>query len=465
MPQAIATLSAIALIEAYKAGRLSPVDVIEASLERLAEVDPALNAFRMVDPATGRVMAEASAARWRRGTPMGLLDGVPVAVKDTNQVSGWPMRFGSLTTPDTPASGDTPGVARLREAGAVFFGKTNTPEYGWKGLTDSLIAGITRNPWDPAKTPGGSSGGSAIAVATGICPIATGGDGGGSVRIPASFTGTFGLKPTYARVPALANPLAPLVTFSCQTRTVADTALALTIISRPDPNDGFPLPCSPEDFSAGLERGVKGLRIAISRDLGFPVVSDDVASCLQDGIDVLARAGATMTDVALDLSWTRPLVGTIWRSGYGSILGSLPKGDLGKLEPALHALFESAGRISGQELQSAHDGLRRLTAQMQALHQDFDLLVTPTMPIAPFDAGRDVPDDRFAEWFDWSPMTWPFNLSRQPAASVPCGFTPADLPVGLQVVGPLWSEALILAACRVVERDLPQPMATTRRYL
>ncbi len=457
MASDLCSLSAVDLLRAYRAGTVSPVEVIEASLTRLDAVDKSLNAFCLVDEATGRRMARDAEARWLRGEPLGPLDGVPVAVKDTNHVTGWPMRFGSHTMAETPSGFDTPGVARLREAGAVFFGKTTTPEYGWKGITHGPLTGITRNPWNPAKTPGGSSGGAAVAVATGVCPLATGGDGGGSIRIPAAFTGLFGLKTTFGLVPNFAHSLGTLGVFGGLTRTVEDSALMLEVIGRPDTRDAFAVPFQAIDYRESLGRGVSGLRIAYARDLGFPDVDAEVAAAVASGVAALAKAGAVVSEVSLDLSALRQVMGVMWRSGYAGALRHLSGRQLQMLEPELLELVVSARRFSAAELQAAQDECRALSARMQAFHGDFDLLVTPTMPIPAFDAGQDTPDRaRFPEWFDWTPFTWPFNLSRQPAASVPCGFTAAGLPVGLQVVGAAFREDLVLRASRVVERDLPQ---------
>src|SRR5882724_3883726 len=196
-----AFLSARELLACFRARTLSPVEALEAVLARLDADNPALNAFHLVDAEMGRQMAKASEARWMTGEPLGALDGVPVPIKDTNAAKGWPFRIGSLTTSPDPVDYDGPPVARLREAGAVFFGKTTTPEFGWKGVTDSPLTGITRNPWDKTKTPGGSSGGAAVAAAAGMGALHIGTDGGGSIRIPAAFTGIFGLKPTFGRVP------------------------------------------------------------------------------------------------------------------------------------------------------------------------------------------------------------------------------------------------------------------------
>ncbi len=443
--------SALDMLQGFAAGTLSPVEVLEQALARQAEVEPALNATVLLDAATGRAMAEASARRWRERRPMGPLDGVPVAVKDTNDVIGWPTRLGSPVTPDSPATTDTPGVARLREAGAVFFCKTTTPEFGWKGITHGPLSGITRNPHDPSRTPGGSSGGSAALVAAGVVPLATGGDGGGSIRIPASFTGTFGLKPTYGLVPNKPHSMGWLGVFGGLSRTVADSAAMLREMARPDWRDAFAVPHRDIDYLAELDEGVAGLRIGWSRDLGFPIVHPEVARAVEGGVARLERAGARISEVSLDLSPLRDAMDVIWRAGFSGALRGLTGPDLQCIEPDLLELLVSARDLPAARLQWAQDAAREHCQAMQRFHQDHDLLVTPTMPIPPFAAGSNTPDPaRFPRWYDWTPFTWLFNLSRQPAASVPCGIADG-LPAGFQIVGAPFQESLVLRAARCVE--------------
>ena len=274
-------LSAREMTQRFAAGDLSPVDVLEATLAQLQRVNPALNAICLLDEAQGRRLAEEFAERWRRGAPRGPLDGVPVAIKDTAHAAGWPTRIGSHATPTAPSTEDTPGVARLREAGAVFFCKTTTPEFGWKGITHGPLTGITRNPWDVSRTPGGSSGGSAALVAAGVVPLATGGDGGGSIRIPAAFSGVFGLKPSYGVVPNFPGPMGTLAVYGGLSRDVADSALLLNVLTQPDARDSFAIPFRGIDYLEGLDGGVRGLRIAWSPDLGFPVADPAVVAGMQ----------------------------------------------------------------------------------------------------------------------------------------------------------------------------------------
>ena len=279
----LCALTATELLDAYRKRTLSPVEAAEAVLARIKKLNPAFNAFNLVsDKALDE--ARASEARWLAGAPQGLLDGVPVSIKDIILTRGWPTLRGSKTVdPAGPWNDDAPATARLREHGAVILGKTTTPEFGWKGVTDSPLTGITRNPWNKDKTPGGSSGGAAAAVASGMGPLAVGTDGGGSIRIPCSFTGLFGIKASFGRVPAW--PLSPFGTVAHvgpMTRSVADAALMLNVIALPDARDWHALPYEPRDWRGGLEQGVADLRIAYSPDLGYAKVDAEVAALVKD---------------------------------------------------------------------------------------------------------------------------------------------------------------------------------------
>src|SRR5687768_6580538 len=289
----LCNLTATALLEGFRLRTLSPVEVAQAVLQRVAALNPRLNAFNLV---SDRMIddAKASEARWAAGQPKGLLDGVPVSIKDIVLTRGWPTLRGSKTIdPRGPWNEDAPATARLREHGALLIGKTTTPEFGWKGVTDSPLTGITRNPWNLDKTPGGSSGGAAAAVAAGMGPLAVGTDGGGSIRIPCSFTGLFGLKPSFGRVPAW--PLSPFGTVAHvgpMTRSVADAALMLNVLAQPDARDWHSLPYEPQDWRTSLDHGVAGLRIAYSPDLGYAKVDAEVASIVKASLSVFTDLGA-----------------------------------------------------------------------------------------------------------------------------------------------------------------------------
>ena len=297
MTDDIAFLPATRLLELYRAKELSPVAVMKETLARLERYEGALNAFVLYDPDSAMAAARESEARWQRGEPRGLLDGIPVALKDTVLTTGWPRLVGSRTIdPNQPWTEDSPAVARLRDAGALFFGKTTTPEFGWKAVTDSPLSGITRNPWDLARTPGGSSGGSGAAVLAGICPLAVGTDAGGSIRIPAAFCGIFGLKPTFGRV-AVYPPSAfgDVAHVGPMTRNVADAALMLDAIKGPDSRDWYSLPDDGISYRERLgDISLKGKRIALSPTLGYAEPAPEVRAAVERAAAVFADLGATV---------------------------------------------------------------------------------------------------------------------------------------------------------------------------
>jgi aspartyl-tRNA(Asn)/glutamyl-tRNA(Gln) amidotransferase subunit A len=450
-------LSAAALVAAYREGRLSPVEVAEAVLARIAERDGELRAFCLVDGERALADARASEARWAAGEPAGLLDGVPVAVKDILLTRGWPTLRGSRTiSPAGPWDDDAPAVAALRRNGAVLPGKTTTPEFGWKGVTDSPLTGITRNPWDPSRTPGGSSGGSAAALAAGMVPLALGTDGGGSIRIPCGFCGLPGIKPTYGRVPAFpASPFGAVAHVGPMARTVEDLALLLDVIGQPDPRDWQALPAH-GSFRDGMGDGVAGLRIAFSPDLGYARVDAEVAALAAAAAQAFASLGAQVERADPGFPDPRGTYDTLWSAGAGKVVAGLA--DTSEVDPGLLAIAAAGQAIPLGDYLAALADRDALAIRMSRFLDEWDLLLTPALPIPAFAAGRNTPDDPTDPgWPGWTPLTYPFNLSQQPAAVVPCGFTASGLPVGLQLVGPRHADALVLRACRAYEAAHPQP--------
>jgi aspartyl-tRNA(Asn)/glutamyl-tRNA(Gln) amidotransferase subunit A len=450
-------LTAGELVDAYRKRELSPMEVASAVLARIEKLNPVLNAFNLV---SDRVIedARASEARWHAGQPKGLLDGVPVSIKDIILTKGWPTLRGSKTVDASgPWNDDAPVTARLREHGAVLLGKTTTPEFGWKGVTDSPLTGITRNPWNKDKTPGGSSGGAAAAVASGMGPLAVGTDGGGSIRIPCSFTGLFGIKCSFGRVPAW--PLSPFGTVAHvgpMTRSVADAALMLNVIAQPDARDWHALPDDPRDWRTGLDQGVEGLRIAFSADLGYAKVDPEIRQIVSKAVAVFADLGATVEEKHPGFDDMAPVFTTHWFSGAAFLLSGIAKDKQKLIDPGLLEVAEQGAKIGAHELLEAQLKRGALGTHMNLFHRDYDLLVTPTLSIAAFDAGKEVADRMLqGRWTDWTPFTFPFNLTQQPAASIPCGFTKAGLPVGLQLVGPRYADALVLRAARAFETARP----------
>lgn len=448
-------LTAAEMAKGYAKGKFTPLDVTKSCLAQIMAKDPALNAMSYLDEVTTLGMAKAATARWKRGKPIGPLDGVPVLIKDLLLTKGWPTRRGSkITDPNGPWEHDAPSVARLREAGAVFLGLTTTPEFGWKGVTDSPLTGITRNPWNSALTPGGSSGGSSAALAAGYGPLALGTDGGGSIRIPAGFTATFGLKPSFGRVPAW--PLSPFGTVAHvgpMTRNVRDAALMMNVITRPDPRDWQSLPYDGAGYAKGMGSTLKGLRIAYSPDLGYVVVDPEIAMLVRDAVRVLKSLGAKVTEVNPGFADPAECFKTIWWSGAHYLLGQLPPEKKTLLDPALADVVEQGASITPRDLFEANKKRGELGSMMRQFMESYDALITPTLPIPAFGAGLMQPadPDNAGKWVNWTPFTYPFNLTQQPAASAPCGFTKAGLPAGLHVIGKMFDDRMVLKVCAAFE--------------
>ena len=444
-------LTATELVEAFRKKTLSPVEVTKAVLARIEQLNPKLNAFCLVSE-SALEDARASEQRWTAGQPKGLLDGVPVSIKDIILTKGWPTLRGSKTIdPKGPWNDDAPATARLREHGAVLLGKTTTPEFGWKGVTDSPLTGITRNPWNTAKTPGGSSGGAAAAVASGMGPLAVGTDGGGSIRIPCSFTGLYGIKPSFGRVPAW--PLSPFGTVAHvgpMTRTVADAALMLNVLAQPDARDWHSLPYDARDWRMGLDGGVADLRIAYSPDLGYAKVDPEVRKIIDDAVKVFSDLGAKVEHKDPGFADPAPIFTAHWFSGAAFLMKGVKNQKL--VDPGLREVAEQGAKITTDQLLDAQMKRGALGLHMNLFHREYDLLITPTLSIAAFDAGKEVADKMLQErWTDWTPFSFPFNLTQQPAASIPCGLTKAGLPVGLHIVGPRYADALVLRASQAFE--------------
>ncbi len=450
---------AAALGEQYRTKALSPVEVAQILLDRIEALQPRLNAFCVVDRDGAIETARASEARWRRGEPLGPLDGVPATIKDLLLMRGFPtMRGSRLVDRRQDCAEDAPAVARLREAGAVILGKTTTPEFGWKALGDSPLTGITRNPWDPARTSGGSSAGAAAACAAGIGPLHVGSDGAGSIRIPGAFCGVFGLKPSFGRVPAYPpSPMGQLSHVGPIARNVADAALMLNVLSRPDPRDPYALPAENRDYLDGLEAGVRGWRIAYSPTLGYARVDPEIAAAVAAAVRQFEALGATVDEVeAIFPSPLDPLL-TLWAAGAACVVGAFPAEQRKLLDPGLAAIAAQGERIRAVDYLAADAARTALGRQMAEFHQRYDLLLTPMMPIPALPAGQDLNDPATERhWLDWSPFSYPFNLTRQPAASIPCGLTTAGLPIGLQIVGPLYADQRVLQAARAFETTQPE---------
>jgi aspartyl-tRNA(Asn)/glutamyl-tRNA(Gln) amidotransferase subunit A len=454
MADDIAFLPATLLIELYRAKELSPVAVMSETLRRLEAYEGALNAFVLYDPDSAMAAARASEARWRKGEPQGILDGVPVAIKDTQLTRGWPRLVGSKTIdPNQQWSEDAPSTARLRAAGALFFGKTTTPEFGWKPVTDSPLSGVTRNPWNLERTPGGSSGGSAAALAAGICPLAVGTDAGGSIRIPAAFSGTFGLKPTFGRV-ALYPPSAfgDVAHVGPMSRTVADAALMLDAMKGPDSRDWHSLPDDGIAYRDRVREGpLKGKRIALSPTLGYAEPAPAVREAVERAAAVFAGLGAIVEPADPFRESPKAIFETLALAGFWALLCAQKPETVGLMDPGLVAECRRGEPVTTAEYVAAAGKRVALGAALRQFFDRYDLLLSPTMPIpAAYAEPRDDGQPNPHNFHDWMPYTYPFNLTKNPSASIPCGFADG-LPVGLMVTGNLFDDLAVLQACRAYE--------------
>ena len=438
------------LLHAYRTRALSPVEATQAALARIERLNEALNAYCRVDADGAIEAARASEARWARGEPQGLLDGVPLSIKDLLLTRGMPTLGGSRTVnPDQPWLDDAPAVARVREHGAVILGKTTTPELGHKFVTDSPLTGITRNPWNLERSPGGSSGGAGAAVAAGLGPIAVGTDGGGSIRIPSTWSGIFGHKPTAGRVPiwppsrwGILSNVGPM------TRTVTDAALLLTVLAGPDRRDPVALAPDGRDYRIGLEDGVAGLRIAYSPDLWLVEVEPEIAASVEEAARTLERLGARVSAISPPgIEAIAPAHRTCWMAIFAQFLEGLTPEQRDVVDPYLRAGAEAGQKLTASAYHAAIMTRQAVAARMEALFADYDLLVLPGFHVA----APPVPGLPDGHRGKPPALTCWANHTGQPVASIPCGLTRDRLPIGMQIAGPRFADALVLRAARAYE--------------
>ena len=449
--------SAAALSSLYRTKAASPVEALTAILARAELVNPRINALTLIDAEPALAAARASEARWRRGAPLSPLDGVPVSIKELVRVKGWPASMGSKLTGKAPADADAPAVARLREAGAVVYAQNTSPEYGFMGVTDSPLHGVTRNPWNVELTPGGSSGGSGAAVAAGLGPLALGTDGGGSVRIPSAFCGLVGLKATYGRVPAWPPSMhGDLANVGPMARTTLDCALMLNEMSRPDPRDPFAAPPETKDNAAGLDRGVKGLRIGlILADLkrNGVFVDPEVEAQVTAAAETFEALGARVEPITApsgSADATRVFVAH-WFSALQRLLQIYPADKHDQFDPALLQNARTGEQYTVQTLVDAMVARRELSTAWNLLFTEYDLVITPTLNVLPFAVGRGFPDGPNGQPnFAWS-NTSLFNLTRHPAITTPAAVGASGLPVGLQIVAAHYRDDHVLQASAALE--------------
>jgi aspartyl-tRNA(Asn)/glutamyl-tRNA(Gln) amidotransferase subunit A len=452
-----ALMSTADLTRHYRKRTLSPVEVTKAVLDRIRRLDGKTNAFCHLDPDGALRDARAAEARYAEGTALSPVDGVPATIKDLILTRGWPtLRGSTLVARDQCWDQDAPATARLREAGAVLIGKTTTPEFGWKAVTDSQLTGITRNPWNLERTCGGSSGGAAVAAALGLGVLHLGTDGGGSIRIPAAFTGVFGLKPSFGRIAAYpSSPFAAVAHLGPLTRTVTDAARMLTILARPDPRDSYALPPDGRDWTIGLEDGVAGWRIGFAATINDEAVEPGIAAAVAAAAMHFEELGAHVEPFEFSLPGTPQAFHTHWLAGAAALFDNFTPEQRQAIDPGLQAMAEAGRKIAATDYLAAVKAREAYALAVNRLFERFDLILTPSVPITAFEAGRNTPaDGPYAGWPNWTPFSHPFNLTRHPAASIPCGLV-GGLPAGLQLIGPSFRDDIVLRAARAYESVKP----------
>lgn len=446
-------MDAAGLAEAYRTRSLSPVEVAKATMDRAEEVNADLNAFTHIDREGALAAASASEQRWKDGAPLSEVDGVPTTLKDIVWVEGWSVRYGSTTTSVRPQAEDAPSVARLRQAGAVFIAQTTTPEFGWKAVTDSALFGVTRNPWNRAKTPGGSSGGAAVAAAVGAGVFHLGTDGGGSIRIPASFTGIVGHKPTFGRVPAHPpSAFGTVAHIGPMARSAADTAAMLKAMSGRDLRDWAQGAGKLGSLAEDMPIDLSGKRIGYWSKPASGTLDPEVAGTVDATVAKLSAAGAIVEPVDLPADNLLDLFHHHWFTGAAARLSSIPEVDRKAIDPGFLEIARAGGAYSSTELVLAQVRRGEYGAAMDLLLADYDFLVSPATALPAFNAGLEVPTaSAYRRWTEWAGFAFPINLSQQPACVVPCGFTAAGLPVGFQIIGARGDDARVLSAAACLE--------------
>jgi Asp-tRNA(Asn)/Glu-tRNA(Gln) amidotransferase A subunit family amidase len=454
-------VDATTLAADVRLARVSPVEVTEAVLARIERVNPTINAFCTVAAEAARAQARLAEAAVVRGDVLGPLHGVPISFKDLTATAGIRTTYGSRIWEHHIPKADAPVVERARRAGAIVLGKTNTPELGCKGVTDNRIFGATRNPWNLGRTPGGSSGGAAAALAAGLGPLAEGSDLAGSIRQPAACCGVVGLKPTLGRVPRYPNANG-WTSFACvgpMARTVRDAALLLSVMAGPDERDPMSLPLGAESFARAMDGGVAGLRVAFSSDLGYAAVDPEIRA-------VCTAAARRFTDLGCAVEESDPGFDdpeALFLDLTAPLRAAASQQDLGQwraeMDPILVERIERAGGMTAVDFERASHRRTAMWQLVREFFERFDLSLTPVTAVPPIPLEmqypREIAGRRVSSPIAWFPFTYPFAMMGLPAISVPCGFTRDGLPVGLQIVGRRLADATVLRAAGAFEAIAP----------
>ena len=450
------------LRESIRSKKVSVPELVELFYNRIQEFNPKLNAYLALCP--DQAMAEAQAAQdaVQRGDTLGPLHGIPISIKDLEVTKGIPSTMGSLVFKDRVPDIDSAVVERVRQAGAIILGKTNTPEFGQSGTTENKLGDACRNPWNLDRTAGGSSGGAAAALVAGLCTLATGSDGGGSIRIPASFSGVFGIKPSQGRVPRYGGYGRPAANHFSQSgpmsRTVADTALLLQVLAGPDSRDPTSMRETPSDFMSNLNAGVRGLRIAWSADLGYAGVDPEVVRTVERAARVFEELGATVEGPRLVIEDPFPAFWDVFATASYTSYGHLLDQHRDEFTDYGRLALEHGAEVTGADLSRGLLRVDQLRRQLEDLFDQYDLLMTPTMAVPAFTIEQRptvIGGKQVDAFWGYLPFTFPINMTGQTASSVPCGFSADGMPIGLHIIGPKGAEARVLQASAAFEEARP----------
>lgn len=455
LPSDLADESGTALLALFASKEITPTDVLNAVEKRIEDTEPKINAFHTLMLHEARQAAKEAGERWRIGEPRGILDGIPITIKDTYLIKGHRTTFGSAAfAMINPAVEDSPAVARLRDSGAVILGTTRTPELGWKAVTDSPSGGVTRNPWNVTKTPGGSSGGAAAAAAAGMGIAHLSGDGGGSIRIPSSFTSTFGFKPSFGRIPQFpVSSFGTLVHTGPIARHVSDAISMLKIISNYDARDGNVKPTAQINE---ITAQIGGLRIALCTKLKGGNTHPEIIERIRFAGRILEGLGAHVEEIDFPIPDCRWVFEAFWYAGLRRRCFGLPDKENQKdIDPQLLDVLEAAQSLDLEQYLKAEAFRAAILSEISIFHQKYDLLLTPVAQVLPFGVGLEVPEaSDLSRWWEWAGFCYPFNLTGQPACSIPCGFSSSGLPIGIQIVGSFHADERVLGVALLAEPHL-----------
>lgn len=447
-----------ALGRGYASGALSPVEVTRAALTRAEAINPTLKAFTFLDHQGAIAAAEASERRWRAGAPLSPVDGVPTTIKELVRVAGWSVRYGSTTSDATPYAEDAPAVARLRAAGAVLIGLTTSPEFGWKAVTDGRLNGITRNPWNPDMTSGGSSGGAAVAAACNAGVLHLGTDGGGSIRVPAAFCGISGLKPTFGRVAAFpASSFGTVAHLGPMARRIEDAAHMMAVMAGRDLADWAQgagvLPTIDPDLGPAK---IGGARIGVWATPPCGTVDPGIARAFAATLARIEAMGGRLGTIELPFAdRLTEIFEYHWYTGAANRLAGVPEALRGNVDPGFLEIAATGGSFRAVDLVAAEVARADFGAAMDRLLATYDFIVSPATAVLPFGAGLEVPEGSgLARWVHWAGFSFPINLSQQPAAVVPVALSAGGLPIAVQVIGRRGDDHGVLACGRDLQVSL-----------